>query len=85
MRVDQAGTELFESRDGVCVAEKLVGVRPTVFAHRNGLAAAIHCGSPTYAADMAKRGFRLVTVGSDARFIEAGARQAVATFRDALA
>ena len=54
-------------------------------AHRNGLAAAIHCGSPTYAADMAKRGFRLVTVGSDARFIEAGARQAVATFRDALA
>lgn len=52
-------------------------------AHKNGLAACIHCGSPVYAAERAADGFQLVTVGSDARFIEAGAKAAVTAFRGA--
>lgn len=46
-----------------------------------GLPCGIHCGTPAYAARMAERGFSLMTVGSDARFLEAGSRQAVSTFR----
>lgn len=39
--------------------------------------ACIHCGSPTYAKRMLKLGFSMVTVGSDARFLEAGANEVV--------
>ncbi len=46
-----------------------------------GLPCGIHCGTPAYAARMAERGFSLVTIGSDARFLESGARQAVSAFR----
>ncbi|QYK43629.1 MAG: 2,4-dihydroxyhept-2-ene-1,7-dioic acid aldolase [Paracoccaceae bacterium] len=45
-----------------------------------GLRACIHCGSPDYAAEMAALGFDLVTIGSDARFIEAGAAAATERF-----
>lgn len=48
-----------------------------------GLPCGIHCGTPAYAARMAERGFSLMTVGSDARFLEAGARQSVSAFRSA--
>ncbi len=48
---------------------------------QNGIAACIHCGDPSYARRMALQGFDLVTMGSDARFIEAGARAATALFR----
>ena len=48
---------------------------------QNGIAACIHCGDPSYARRMASQGFDLVTMGSDARFIEAGARAATAHFR----
>lgn len=44
--------------------------------------AGIHCLAPEYAAGMAKKGFNLVTIGSDARLMEAGAKLALATFRD---
>lgn len=47
----------------------------------NGIAACIHCGDPSYANRMAAQGFDLVTIGSDARFIEAGAKAAMAAFR----
>lgn len=47
----------------------------------NGIAACIHCGSPDYARRMAAGGFNLTTIGSDARFIEAGAKTAVTSFR----
>ncbi|MEM8552475.1 MAG: aldolase/citrate lyase family protein [Pseudomonadota bacterium] len=50
-------------------------------AEANGLAPCIHCGTPQYAAQMAADRFKLVTVGSDARFIEAGAKAAAAAFR----
>jgi 4-hydroxy-2-oxoheptanedioate aldolase len=46
-----------------------------------GIAACIHCGDPSYAKRMASEGFDLVTIGSDARFIEAGAKAATALFR----
>jgi 4-hydroxy-2-oxoheptanedioate aldolase len=48
-----------------------------------GLPCGLHCGSPTYAARMVSKGFALLTVGSDARFLEAGARAATAAFRAA--
>jgi 4-hydroxy-2-oxoheptanedioate aldolase len=50
-------------------------------AKANGLAACLHCGAPAYAAEMAEAGFDLVTMGSDSRFIEAGAAATLAAFR----
>ena len=46
-----------------------------------GVHCCLHCGTAEYAADMAKKGFSLVTVSSDARFVELGAASAVAKFR----
>jgi 4-hydroxy-2-oxoheptanedioate aldolase len=48
----------------------------------NGIAACIHCIDPAYARRMAAEGFDLTTIGSDARFIESGAKGAIAHFRD---
>ncbi|APH74480.1 HpcH/HpaI aldolase family protein [Aquibium oceanicum] len=47
----------------------------------NRIAACIHCGDPAYAVHMAAAGFNLTTIGSDARFVEAGAKAAVGRFR----
>lgn len=47
----------------------------------NGIATCIHCGDPAYAVRMAAEGFELTSIGSDARFIEAGSRSAMAHFR----
>ncbi|WP_425419321.1 HpcH/HpaI aldolase family protein [Oricola indica] len=47
-----------------------------------GLRCCLHCGSPAYAARAAADGMDLVTIGSDARFVEAGAAAAVKGFRD---
>lgn len=51
-------------------------------AKERGLVAAIHNGSPEYARSMIEKGFRLVTVGSDARFVAAGAADTVAKMRE---
>lgn len=48
-----------------------------------GLPCGLHCGTSAYAARMVSKGFALLTVGSDARFLEAGARAATAAFRAA--
>jgi 4-hydroxy-2-oxoheptanedioate aldolase len=48
-----------------------------------GLPCGLHCGTPAYAGRMVSKGFALLTVGSDARFLEAGARAATAAFRAA--
>jgi 4-hydroxy-2-oxoheptanedioate aldolase len=50
-------------------------------AKANGLAACLHCGAPDYAAEFAGEGFDLVTISSDARFVEAGAKAALERFR----
>lgn len=42
----------------------------------------VHCGSLSYATKMAEAGFSLVTIGSDARFVETAARSTVAGFRE---
>ncbi len=47
-----------------------------------GLRCCLHCGTPDYAAGMAEKGFSMVTVGSDARFVETGAIAAVRSFRE---
>lgn len=50
-------------------------------ARRAGVAAGIHCIEPVYAAAMARAGFNFVTIGSDARFLAAGAQGAITAFR----
>jgi 4-hydroxy-2-oxoheptanedioate aldolase len=50
-------------------------------ATRHGLAAGIHNGTTAYALKMIDKGFRFVTVGSDSRFMAAGAQQTVAAMR----
>lgn len=47
--------------------------------------AGIHCGSAAYAKAMIAKGFSLVTIGSDARFVAAGAQGVLAEMRTAQA
>ena len=47
-----------------------------------GLRCCLHCGTPDYAAKMAAKGFSMVTIGSDARFVEVGATSTVNSFRE---
>ena len=47
----------------------------------NGLRAALHCGTPDYAARAIGWGFDMTTVGGDVRFLAAAAGAAVAGFR----
>ncbi len=51
-------------------------------ARGRGLHAALHCGSPEYAARAVEWGFDLVTVGGDSRFLAAGAGASVQRFRE---
>ena len=46
-----------------------------------GVRCCLHCMTPEYAAEMAPRGFSLVTIGGDARFVELGAAATVTSFR----
>jgi 4-hydroxy-2-oxoheptanedioate aldolase len=48
---------------------------------RRGIIAALHCGTPDYAARAIGWGFTMTTVGGDTRFLSAGAADAVAGFR----
>uniref|UniRef100_UPI002FDE9247 aldolase/citrate lyase family protein n=1 Tax=Tabrizicola sp. TaxID=2005166 RepID=UPI002FDE9247 len=48
---------------------------------KNGLRAALHCGTPDYAARAIGWGFDMTTVGGDSRFLAAAAGAAVAGFR----
>jgi 4-hydroxy-2-oxoheptanedioate aldolase len=50
-------------------------------AHAHGVIAGIHNGTPEYAQKMIAKGYRFVTIGSDARLMAAGAQQAVAKMR----
>jgi 4-hydroxy-2-oxoheptanedioate aldolase len=53
-------------------------------AREHGIAAGIHNGTPEYALKMIEKGFRFVTVSSDARLMASGAQQVVKTMRGAL-
>jgi 4-hydroxy-2-oxoheptanedioate aldolase len=48
---------------------------------KNGIRAALHCGTPDYAARAIRWGFDMTTVGGDSRFLAAAAGTAVAGFR----
>ncbi len=49
-------------------------------ARSRGVPACIHCMSPDYAAEMGRKGFSLVTLSSDARYLQAGAQEALERF-----
>jgi 4-hydroxy-2-oxoheptanedioate aldolase len=49
-----------------------------------GIRCGLHCGTPAYAVKAAGWGMDLVTVGSDARFVEAGSVDATKAFRAGL-
>ncbi|WP_037277158.1 HpcH/HpaI aldolase family protein [Rubellimicrobium mesophilum] len=51
-------------------------------AHRHGIRACLHCGTPDYAARAVEWGFDLVTVSGDSRLLAAAAGASVARFRD---
>jgi len=48
---------------------------------KNGIRAALHCGTPAYAARAIGWGFDMTTVGGDSRFLATAAAAAVAGFR----
>ncbi|MDC1093044.1 aldolase/citrate lyase family protein [Pelagibacteraceae bacterium] len=50
-------------------------------AKKRGLLAGLHNGTPEYAQKMIDRGFNLVTVGSDSRYIAAGAKTDIAKLK----
>ena len=69
-RVDQTDAVMVEALDTVLAA-----------ARRHGKVAGLHTGSPAYARQMIDKGFQLVTVQTDAAFLEAEARRVVAAVK----
>ena len=63
------------------VAQAIEHILERATAH--GVKAGIHCGDPKVARARAAKGFRFVTVGSDARLMAVGAQQALAAMRAA--
>ena len=53
-------------------------------AREKGVVAGIHNGTPEYALKMIDKGFRFVTIASDARLMAAGAQRTIATMRASL-
>lgn len=49
---------------------------------RHGIKAALHCGTPEYAARAISWGYHMTTISSDARILAAGASAQVKAFRD---
>ena len=50
-------------------------------AKKNKIIAGIQNGQPEYAEKMIKKGFQLVTVGSDQRFMSSGAKESISKFK----
>ena len=50
-------------------------------AHKAGIRAALHCGTPTYAAKAVGWGFDLVTISNDVRLLAGAAQASVAQAR----
>ena len=70
-RIDQTDPVMVEALETVLAA-----------AHRHGKVAGLHTGSPDYARAMVEKGFRFVTVATDAGFLENEARRVVGVVRD---
>jgi len=71
-RIDQTDPVMVEALETVLAA-----------ARRHGKVAGLHTGSPEYALAMIEKGFRFVTVATDASFLENEARRVVAVARHA--
>jgi len=69
-KFDQDEAPVVEAIDAIAAAAK-----------RNGIVAGIHNGTPKYARKMIGKGFQFVTIGSDSRFIAAGAKAVVEAMR----
>ncbi len=69
-RVDQTDPVMVEALETILAA-----------ARRHGKVAGLHTATPGYAAAMIDKGFQLVTVATDAGFLEAEARRVVAVAR----
>ncbi|MBK8049439.1 MAG: 2,4-dihydroxyhept-2-ene-1,7-dioic acid aldolase [Anaerolineales bacterium] len=69
-RTDQTDPVMVEALDRILAA-----------ARRHGKVAGLHTNSAAYALQMIEKGFQLVTVQTDAAFLEAAARQVVADVR----
>ena len=67
-----------DTRDEVAM-DAIIRIQERAEAH--GIVTGIHCAVPGYATEMVERGFDLVTVGSDARFIIAGGGAVVTEMR----
>jgi 4-hydroxy-2-oxoheptanedioate aldolase len=68
---DREEPEMVEALQRIVAACKTAGIR-----------AALHCGTPDYAARAIGWGFDMTTVGGDSRFLAAAAATSVARFRD---
>jgi 2,4-dihydroxyhept-2-ene-1,7-dioic acid aldolase len=65
----------FDKPEGDKVYETIMKILE--HAKKNNIVAGIHNMSPEYAEKMIKKGFQFVTVGSDQRFMSAGAKNAL--------
>ena len=70
----------FDKPEGDKVYETIMKILE--HAKKNNIIAGIHNMKADYANKMIKKGFQLVTVGSDQRFMSAGAKEAVGNFKD---
>ncbi len=73
-RTDQTDPVMVEALDAILAAAK-----------RHGKVAGLHTATPAYAAAMIDKGFQLVTISTDAGFLEAEARRVVAATRGGVA
>tara|TARA_B100001123_G_scaffold63255_1_gene69386 strand:+ start:65 stop:856 length:792 start_codon:yes stop_codon:yes gene_type:complete len=69
----------FDKPEGSPTYEKIIDILK--HAKKNNIFAGIHNASPEYAKKMIELGFQLVTVGSDQRYMSAGARSAVSKLK----
>lgn len=62
---------------------EMIAALQTIIAacHRNGIKAALHCGTPGYAARARSWGFDMVTVSGDAQLLAAAADDSIRSFR----
>ena len=72
-RIDQTDPVVVEAIDRIIAVAK-----------KHGVAAGIHCGSPTYAAQMLDKGCQLVTIASEMALMQKAATEAVKTCRESV-
>tara|TARA_B100000579_G_C22593312_1_gene739098 strand:+ start:58 stop:849 length:792 start_codon:yes stop_codon:yes gene_type:complete len=69
----------FDNLEGSAAYEQIINILK--HAKKNNLVAGIHNATPEYAKKMTDLGFQLVTIGSDQRYMSAGAKSAVSKLK----